>query len=285
MADFTDNKSAEQPINGFKPLSNVDGFPLPTTGDDLSRLSDRVDYTMANGIPMDEDDDDDEEVDEDYVAVDQDDLNNEFPYWFRRPPMHQRTKLDELHPFVQVLTVSNVDDCVSVESAFPEQERCSREKFIYRLNRCPELCLGLFTLPIVGEDQPKPRATLVGHIVATRTSTAFVTDKSMDLPANWQTERMTVENGEAVGHDEYGSTIAIHSLAVLPEHQGKQVGSTLMKSYIQRIREAQIADRISIIVHDHLVSYYESFGFENRGPSKCQFGGGGWTNMMLEFIE
>ncbi|GAB1204826.1 hypothetical protein APSETT445_003489 [Aspergillus pseudonomiae] len=260
MSDYTFDKSAaDQPINGFKPLSNADGFSLPTTGDDLSRLSARGDFSMANGFPMEEvDDDDEEEVDEDYVAVDHDDIN-EFPYWFRRPPVHQRTKLDELHPFVQVLTVSNVEDCVNVESAFPEQERCTREK-------------------------PKPRPTLVGHIVATRISTPLVTDKAMELPANWQTERMTVENGETVGHDEDGATIAIHSLAVLPEHQGKQVATTLLKSYIHRIREAQIAERISIIAHDHLVPFYESFGFENRGPSKCQFGGGGWTNLVLEFI-
>jgi hypothetical protein len=132
MSDHTTDKSAaEQPINGFKPLSNGDGFSWPTTGDDLSRLSARGDYAMANGFPMDEvdddDDDEEEEVDEDYVAVDHDDVN-ELPYWFRRPPVHQRTKLDELHPFVQVLTVSNVDDCVKVETAFPEQERCSQEK-------------------------------------------------------------------------------------------------------------------------------------------------------------
>ncbi|KAF5856855.1 hypothetical protein ETB97_006641 [Aspergillus alliaceus] len=267
MSDYTADKSAtDQPINGFKPLSNVEGFSLPATGDDLSRLSARGEFSMANGISMEDmDDDDEEEVEDDYVAVDHDDIN-EYPYWFRRPPVHQRTKLDELHPFVQVLTVSNVDDCVNVENAFPEQERC------------------LFTLPILGEDQPKPRPTLVGHIVATRTSTPFVTDKSMQLPANWETERMTVENGETVGHDEYGGTIAIHSLAVSPEHQGKQVASTLMKSYIQRIREAQIAERLSLIAHDHLVPFYESFGFENRGPSKCKFGSGGWTNLVLDFI-
>lgn len=106
----------------------------------------------------------------------------------------------------------------------------------------------------------------------------------MKLPPNWRSARVVTENGEIVGHDEYGSTIAIHSLAVLPEYQGKQVGSTLMKSYIQRIREAAIAERISIIAHDHLVPFYQSFGFENRGPSKCQFGGGGWTDLVSSFL-
>lgn len=102
----------------------------------------------------------------------------------------------------------------------------------------------------------------------------------MQLPSTWKTDRFHVEDGETVGHDEYGSTIAIHSLAVLPEHQGKQVGSTLMKSYIHRIKEAMIAERLSIIAHDHLIPFYESLGFENHGPSKCQFGGGGWTDLV-----
>ncbi|KAA8650655.1 hypothetical protein EYZ11_002807 [Aspergillus tanneri] len=284
-SDPNDNQYQEA-INGLKPLSNADGYSLPATGSDLSRLGARDGFTIERGLALGEidDDDDEEEADEDYVAVDHDDIN-EFPHWFRRPPVHHRTKLDDLHPFVQVLTVSNVDDCVNVEQTFPEQERCSREKFIYRLGRCPELCLGLFTLPVVKEGEPKPRATLVGHVIATRTSTPHVTDKSMQLPEKWETERQTIDNGETVGHDEYGNTIAIHSLAVLPEHQGKQVGSTLMKSYIQRIKEAQIADRLVLIAHDHLVSYYESFGFENRGPSKCRFGGGGWTDMALEFAK
>lgn len=102
----------------------------------------------------------------------------------------------------------------------------------------------------------------------------------MQMPANWKNERLTVENGEIIGHDEYSSTIAVHSLAVLPEHQGKQVGTTLMKSYIQRIKEAAIAERIVLIAHNNMVNFYENFGFENRGPSPCAFGGGGWHDMV-----
>ncbi|KAL3469225.1 hypothetical protein BJX99DRAFT_80773 [Aspergillus californicus] len=281
MSDQSNHHYSDDPINGFKFHSNGDGS-LPITGLDIPQ-HEHGDPMMANGLALDDTDDEDEEeeADEDYVAVDHDDLN-EYPYWFRRPPMHHRSKLDDLHPFVQVLTQANVDDCVAVEGSFPEQERCSREKFEYRLGRCPELCLGLFTLPIFDHDKPKPRPTLVGHIVATRTSTPYVTDKTMELPANWKTERSTTVDGEIVGHDDFGSSIAIHSVAVLPEHQGKQVGSTLIKSYLQRIREAAIADRVMIIAHGNLISFYESFGFENRGPSKCQFGGGGWTDLVLE---
>lgn len=38
-------------------------------------------------------------------------------------------KWDRLHPVTGVLSVSNVDDCTELEiEAFPENERCSREK-------------------------------------------------------------------------------------------------------------------------------------------------------------
>ncbi|KAJ5599243.1 hypothetical protein N7450_000310 [Penicillium hetheringtonii] len=251
MSDPSDRSSESMPgpeSTGLKPLSNAEDMALPNpSNSDLSRFMSRAGISLANGFPLE--DDEVEEVDEDYVAVDQEDAN----------------------------------DYPVCREGIPENERCSRDKFIYRLSRCPELSLGLFTLPIIKAGDPKPPATLVGHIIATRTSEPCVTDRSMKLPSNWQGERWTFEDGEAVGHEEGGGTIAIHSLAVLEEHQGKQVGSTLMKSYLQRIREAQIADRIAIIAHDHLVDFYKSFGFEDRGESKCQFGGGGWRDLILEF--
>jgi hypothetical protein len=38
-------------------------------------------------------------------------------------------KWDSLHPVTQVLSPANVDDCTELEAtAFPEHERCSREK-------------------------------------------------------------------------------------------------------------------------------------------------------------
>jgi hypothetical protein len=98
----------------------------------------RAGIQLANGFPVDDEDDDEDEVDEDYAAVDQSNapargklplLSHNLPHsmrraigrkgaahpaWFRRPPSHNRTKLDELHPFVQLLSASNVEDCVKV---------------------------------------------------------------------------------------------------------------------------------------------------------------------------
>lgn len=46
---------------------------------------------------------------------------------------------------IRPLTIDDVDLCVALEAkGFPEHERCSAEKFKYRLTVCPELCSGLF---------------------------------------------------------------------------------------------------------------------------------------------
>ena len=39
---------------------------------------------------------------------------------------------NELHPYIQALSLSDLESCVALENAiFPPQERCSREKVSY----------------------------------------------------------------------------------------------------------------------------------------------------------
>lgn len=165
-------------------------------------------------------------------------------------------------------------------------QNLTRMQFIYRLSKCPELSFGIFSRPPLSQKKqdgkPSP-SQLVAHVIATRTSTPHVTDDAMALPPDWKTSKRTLpkdENEKFLGHEDQGGTIALHSLAVTPEHQNKGLGSTLLKSYIDRIREARIADRIALIAHEPLMPFYEKYGFQNRGESDAQFGGGGWYNMV-----
>lgn len=135
MPEHTENNAQpvedSEPVTDVKPASTVEEYSLPMTADDIARMDPRLGAAMASGLPLDDADlDDEEEMDEGFVAVDHDqDDSSDFSQWFLRPPVqHQRTQLDDLHPFVQVLSVSNADDCVQVEDALPEAERCSREK-------------------------------------------------------------------------------------------------------------------------------------------------------------
>jgi ribosomal protein S18 acetylase RimI-like enzyme len=231
-----------------------------------------------------------------------------------RQPAESGSKLDQrnaLHPYVRPLTVKDVEQCVYLESeTFPANERCTEEKvgaipdsgclfaakyqqFRYRLTKCPELSLGIFSIdppkPTTGEDTassharptlPRNGEVLIAHAVATKCATDIVTDDAMGYPSDW-----TSSSSQATqrGHREEGRTIALHSLAVLPAYQRVGIGSVLLKSYLQRMGDSAIADQVAIITHEHYIKFYEGFGFANKGKSGAQFGGGGWNDLVLKF--
>lgn len=121
---------------------------------------------------------------------------------------------------------------------------------------------------------PSRKAVLLAHIVATMTDGQTVTDEDMALPDVSAPDRRH-------GHKNTGRTVCIHSLAVLTDFQRRGLGTTLMKAYLDRLKSSGMADSVAIIAHDHLISYYERFGFKSLGPSKAEFGGGGWYDMVV----
>ena len=88
---------------------------------------------------------------------------------------------------------------------------------------------------------------LIGHVVAAKTYDLTATDKSMDYPRDWESSDAKKTD---VGHQEAGRTIVLHSVAILPQFQGRGLGRVLMQSYIQQMNGAGIADRLALIAHD-----------------------------------
>lgn len=105
-----------------------------------------------------------------------------------------------------------------------------------------------------------------------------VTDKDMGIPSDDPSD-------SSLGHKQHGRTVAIHSLAVLPDFQHKGLGSTLMKAYLDRLAKQDVADKAALIAHQEMIPYYEKFGFKNRGKSAAQFGGGGWFDMVKDITD
>jgi ribosomal protein S18 acetylase RimI-like enzyme len=158
-------------------------------------------------------------------------------------------------------------------------------QFQYRLSKCSELSLGIFTshegneIPTaataspVYTGAPQRKLVLLGHIVATMTTGLTVTDQDMGVPS---------DANQSLGHKPEGRTVAIHSLAVLPDFQHKGLGTTLMKGFLDRLAKQDVADKAALIAHQEMIPFYEQFGFKNRGKSAAQFGGGGWFDMVKE---
>ena len=89
-------------------------------------------------------------------------------------------------------------------------------------------------------------SVLLGHIVSTKTTTPTVTDESMDYPRDWGSQSPTPTN---LGHIEGGRTIVLHSVAILPQFQGRGLGRVLIMAYMQQMNGAGIADRLALIAH------------------------------------
>ncbi|KAG6053818.1 hypothetical protein E4U33_000124 [Claviceps sp. LM78 group G4] len=194
---------------------------------------------------------------------------------------------------IRCLSIADLESCLVVESAtFPPAEAASREKIEYRLVTCPELCYGLFldsrsTAPSEAADVPQSatastnashqNARLIAHVLSTRSLSVVVTDQDMQLPANW---RDNPQDGAKVGHQPNGNTVALHSLAMCPSHQKLGLGKYLMSRYIEKMREMQAVERISILTYENLVSFYQELGFQLLGASASTHGGVAWKDMV-----
>ncbi|KAL2153119.1 hypothetical protein VTH82DRAFT_4274 [Thermothelomyces myriococcoides] len=202
-------------------------------------------------------------------------------------------------PNIRPLTINDLPSCIELENAsFSNPEhRASPDKIAYRLTVCPELSLGVFLTVVPDratdaglETLPtsKPVETgrtdgavsvLLAHVISTRCRGDVVTDADMAYPKDWHNPAARAAD-KSVGHYEAGRTVGLHSLAVLPRLQRCGIGQMIIKAFLDQMKNCGLVDRVALICQDNLVSYYERLGFKHLGPSKAQFGGGGWHDMV-----
>lgn len=87
---------------------------------------------------------------------------------------------------------------------------------------------------------------------------------------------------EDVGlHRPEGAYQSIFGLDVVPEWRHKKVASSLMNHLILAAKEAGRKGLI-LTCKEHLIPYYQSFGYKNLGLSASVHGGAVWYDMILE---
>ena len=82
-------------------------------------------------------------------------------------------------------------------------------------------------------------------------------------------------------HCQTGSTLAVFGLDVHPSHQHNGYAKTLLDAFIAYARESK-REKVILTCKEHLLHYYERFGFINDGISESEHGGATWYDMTLK---
>ena len=147
----------------------------------------------------------------------------------------------------------------AIESeCFPAAEACGKEQMEKRLTAFPEC---FFLAEYQGE--------AVGFINGCCTDRPVLGDELY---------------GNAALHRPEGPWQTVFGLDVRPMWQHRGIARQLMDCFIADAK-ARGMDGVILTCKDHLIGFYESFGFVWQGVSKSEHGGARWNDMVLTFIS
>lgn len=81
-------------------------------------------------------------------------------------------------------------------------------------------------------------------------------------------------------HKADGDYQTVFGLDVIPQYRNMGIAGKLLEKMIE-LSETRGKKGIILTCKDHLIHYYEKFGFENQGVSASSHGGAKWNNMFL----
>lgn len=153
---------------------------------------------------------------------------------------------------------ATLDDLKAVsiieEKCFPSSEAATQDSFEDRISTFSE---GFF-LGSIGDQ-------IIGFVNGARTNKIHIEDEFFESMKN---------------HDSTGQNFVIFGLDVLPIYQNSGYARQLLNHLIQDCKDKKL-NRLILTCKEHLISYYESFGFINEGVSESVHGGAKWYDMYL----
>lgn len=158
---------------------------------------------------------------------------------------------------IRPVTTQDLEAVAAVERAcFPEAEAASKTSFEQRIRTFPD---SFFVAELEGK--------VVGFVNGSVINGKVIYD---DL---FHDTKLHIPEGKYQ---------TIFGLDVMPEYRKKGIGELLMAHMIETARDA---GRYGLVLtcKEHLIHYYEKFGFVNLGVSSSTHGGATWYDMILEF--
>ncbi len=160
---------------------------------------------------------------------------------------------------IRHVTIKDLDACCTIESAcFTASEAASKASLETRIKVFDD---GFLVAEWNG--------TVVGQLNSGATHKDDITDEAFK---------------QLIGHQPDGKHLVIFSLSVLPEHRNQSIATDLLRSFILEAKEAG-RSIILLLCKPELISYYERFGFADRGRSASTHGGVQWHEMALNLAN
>lgn len=159
---------------------------------------------------------------------------------------------------IRTITMNDLHAVAAVEAeCFPAAEAADLESFRSRIATFPESFF-------VAE---KEDGQLIGFI------NGCVTDRPILEDELYHNTSL---------HKPNGAYQTIFGLDVIPEYQRQGIAAELMNYMIKKTKERGKKGLI-LTCKDHLIHYYEKFGYKHQGVSDSTHGGAVWNDMLLEF--
>lgn len=158
---------------------------------------------------------------------------------------------------IRKVEIEDLEAVTDVELiCFPEREAATKTSFKNRIETFPD---SFFVAVLDGK--------IIGFINGAVTNDTVLADELYS---------------DSSLHIPDGDYQTIFGLDVIPEYQHKGIASQLMNYMIDEARKAGRKGSI-LTCKDKLITFYEKFGYINKGISDSVHGGAHWYDMILEF--
>ncbi len=157
---------------------------------------------------------------------------------------------------IRQVTMDDLEAVTALEArCFPPEEAATRDSFLYRIQTFPESFY-------VAEENNR----IIGLINGCCSSKEAICDELYSPDG---------------GHEPCGQNQMIFGLATSPEKRHQGIGSTLMRSFIEKARRMG-KQKMVLTCKEEKIHYYEKFGYVNHGVSQSVHGGSVWYDMVLD---
>ncbi len=158
---------------------------------------------------------------------------------------------------IRTAQMSDLDAVTEIEAAcFPAAEAASRQSMASRLAAFPAHFY-------IAEQNGTP----IGFVNGSVGNSTVIEDEMYE---------------NAALHNPHGAWQMVFGLDVLPAHRHTGVAHALMQRLIE---DARVQGRAGVVLtcKEHLIGFYEQFGFCCKGTSASVHGGAIWYDMRLTF--